>query len=611
MKAQTLPASPGWKSLLLDARVLLRPRSTVLALSLALILIGRVAGLLLPASIKYVIDDVIGNRNMSLLTPLVLVVLGAIVARGLTSLALTQLMSKASHRLVADLRRRVQAHVGRLPVAYFDANKTGALLSRIMNDVESLGSLVGGAAVAFCGSLITAVIALVILVITSPWLTAVALTPILILMLILRRSLATLRPAFLDRRRIQAEVTGRLSESLGGVRVVKGYNAESREAQVFSTGIHRLLENALHTLTGISLVSLAATLLLGIDGALVLFLGARQVSGGALTLGEFVKFTAFLAVLVGPMFEMVSVGPQLAEAVGGLERTRELLAERPEDEDPRRLATLGVVRGEVRFEQVSFAYTPGNSVLQDISFEAKPGTVTALVGPSGAGKSTVMSLLAAFHAPSAGTVRIDGVDLTTARLSSYRSQLGVVPQQAFLFDGTIRENVVFARPAATEKEFLEACRIAHVDEFAEALENKYETVVGERGVRLSGGQCQRVSIARAILANPRILILDEATSSLDSHSEALIQQGLAHLMTGRTTFVIAHRLSTIRLASLILVMEDGRILESGDHQSLLSRHGRYYELYTRQHNLHADLFFPPSGFPGPEQSPIRGEMAPS
>jgi len=409
----------------------------------------------------------------------------------------------------------------------------------------------------------------------------------------MRHAFATIRPIFRARPKINAEVTGRLTESLSGVRVVKGYHAEEREAVVFAAGVRRLLDNVLQSLTATSLMSLAATGLLGLVSAFVMYLGARRILAGAMTLGSFVEFTIFLGMLIAPVSQVVNIGTQLTEALAGLERTRELLAERREDADPARMVNLGPIRGEVIFENVTFAYEPQKLVLTDVTFVAEPGTVTALVGPSGAGKSTLIGLVAAFYIPAEGRILVDGIDLRRVRLSSYRTQLGVVLQDTFLFDGTIRENVAFSRPHANEAEILAACRIARVDEFAERFELKYDTVVGERGVKLSGGQKQRVSIARAILANPRILILDEATSSLDSESEALIQEGLAYLMKGRTTFVIAHRLSTVRRADQILLIENGRIIERGTHEELYSLGGRYWELYTRQHGVEANRLWVP------------------
>jgi ABC-type multidrug transport system fused ATPase/permease subunit len=579
--------------LLPDIWGLIKPRRWALGLGLFLIAINRAAGLVLPASTKYLIDDVIGKRDTAMLVPLVGAILAATALQGATSFTLTQVLSKAAQRLIAELRRKVQAHVGRLPVAYYDANKTGALVSRIMSDVEGIRNLVGTGLIEFLGGIVTAVLALVVLFRISAVLTGMAIVILGGFMLFLRRAFRTIRPLFRKRRAITAEVTGRLTESLGGVRVVKGYHAEEREAAVFSSGVERLLDNTMRSITATSLMSLSATVLLGCVGALVMYVGARQILGGSLTLGSFVTFTAFMAFLVAPVFQVVGIGTQLSEALAGLERTREVLRERPEDEDPVRTAVLGEIRGQVAFDEVFFAYDAAKPVLTGVSFEALPGTVTALVGSSGSGKSTIIGLIAAFHKPTGGTVRIDGADLSTIRLDSYRTRLGVVLQDTFLFDGTIRENVAFARPEAAEEEILDACRFARVDEFAETFENKYDTLVGERGVKLSGGQRQRVSIARAILASPRILILDEATSSLDSESEAAIQRGLAYLMQGRTTFVIAHRLSTIRRADQILVVEAGRIVECGTHASLLAAHGRYWDLYTRQHDLDSNLFLAP------------------
>jgi subfamily B ATP-binding cassette protein MsbA len=572
---------------------LVRPRRGLLAAGLVLIAVNRVCGLVLPASTKFLVDDVIGARRADLLLPLVGAVVAATLVQGVTSFGLTQILSKAAQRLIADLRRQVQAHVGRLPVAYFDANKTGALVSRIMTDVEGVRNLIGTGLVELIGGLLTAAIALVLMLRISPGMTGVTLLSLAIFGLVLYRSFGTLRPIFRERGKINAEVTGRLTESLGGVRVVKGYRAEDREAAVFATGVGRLLNNVLATLTSFSVLTLSSTILLGVVGAAVMYVGARQVLAGTLTVGGLFTYTMLLGFLVAPMFQVVSIGTQITEALAGLERTREVLHERPEDADPRRTVALGPLRGEVAFEDVYFAYETGKPVLLGVSFRADPGTVTALVGPSGAGKSTIIGLVAAFHVPTEGRVVVDGVSLATVRLDTYRSQLGVVLQETFLFDGTIRENVAFSRPEATAEQVLEACRIARVDEFATAFPQGYDTVVGERGVKLSGGQRQRVSIARAILADPRILILDEATSSLDSESEALIQEGLSFLMRGRTTFVIAHRLSTIRRANQILVVEGGRIVERGTHAALYTRRGRYREMYDRQHGVEANLFLAP------------------
>jgi subfamily B ATP-binding cassette protein MsbA len=423
--------------------------------------------------------------------------------------------------------------------------------------------------------------------------TALAAAFLLSFALALKQALKTIRPIFRERGKINAEVTGRLTETLGGVRVIKGYHAEEREEKVFAAGVARLLNNVLRTLTATSVMSLSASLLLGIVGAVIMFVGTRQIMAGTLTIGGFFTYTLFLGFLVAPIMQIVSIGTQLTEAFAGLERTHEILTERAEDNDPRRTISLGEIYGHIDFANVSFSYDGKRTVLDGISFTAEPGTVTALVGSSGSGKSTTIGLIASFYLPSKGRVLVDGVDLSSVRLDSYRTQLGVVLQESFLFDGTIGENVAFSRPDATREQILETCRIARVDEFAESFAEGYETLVGERGVKLSGGQRQRISIARAILAQPRILILDEATSSLDSESEAMIQQGLSYLMQGRTTFVIAHRLSTIRRADQILVMEQGRIVERGTHDELYGLRGRYYDLYTRQYGIESNLFLAP------------------
>ena len=583
------------------------PRRKLLLVGMLLMAINRLSGLVLPYSTKYLIDDIIGKHRTDLLTPLVLAVLSATLIQGVTSFTLTQLLSKAGQRLITELRRKVQEHVGRLSVAYYDANKSGVLVSRIMSDVEGVRNLIGTGLVEFAGGLMTAVVALVVLVRISPLMTGLTALAVGAFAFALKQAFTRIRPIFRERGKINAEVTGRLTESLGGVRVVKGYHAEAREAEVFGAGAQRLLNNVLRSLTAMSLMSLSATVLMGVVGATVMFLGSRQIFAGTLTLGGFMTFTAFLAFLVAPVFQIVGIGTQITEALAGLDRTHEVLAERPEDKDPRRTVALGPIRGNVAFDHVGFAYDAGKQVLYDVSFESEPGTVTALVGPSGSGKSTMISLIAAFHVPTEGAVYVDGVDLSTVRLDSYRTQLGVVLQDTFLFDGTIEENIAFARPGATKEQILEACRIARVDEFAENFDNKYETVVGERGVKLSGGQRQRVSIARAILADPRILILDEATSSLDSESEALIQEGLKYLMKGRTTFVIAHRLSTIRRADQILVVEAGRIVERGTHEYLYSLGGRYWDLYTRQHGVESNLFLAPGEGDGVPENEENGQ----
>ena len=572
---------------------LIRPRRGLLAIGFVLMVINRVSGLVLPYSTKYLIDSVIIKHQSSLLKPLVFAVLLATAIQGVTSFSLTQLLSKAAQRLIAELRQKVQAHVGRLPLSFHDSTKSGALVSRIMSDVEGIRNLIGTGLVDLIGGLLTALIAMVVLFRISALMTALAIGFLSGFAFSLKKAFGTIRPIFRERGKINAEVTGRLAESLGGVRVVKGYHAEEREEGVFSVGVLRLLNNVIRSLTATSIMSLSASLLLGVVGAVIMFVGARQIAAGTLTIGGFFTYTLFMGFLVAPIMQIVQIGTQLTEALAGLERTHEILAEQPEDQDPHRTLSLPEIQGNIDFENVSFNYDGVHDVLHDLSFHAEPGTVTALVGSSGSGKSTTIGLIAAFYVPTKGRVLVDGVDLSMVKLSSYRIQLGVVLQESFLFDGTIRENVMFSRPEASEEQVMRACRIARVDEFAESFENKYDTVVGERGVKLSGGQRQRISIARAILAEPRILILDEATSSLDSESEALIQQGLAYLMQGRTTFVIAHRLSTIRRADQILVIEQGRIIERGTHDQLYDLRGRYHELYTRQHGLQQNLFLAP------------------
>jgi subfamily B ATP-binding cassette protein MsbA len=612
------PTSERLKVLWPDIWALIRPRRWLFLAGFVLMVVNRVAGMVLPASTKYVIDDVIGDKRVGLLGPIVLAVVGATLIQGITSYGLTQLLSKAAQRLIAELRRKVQAHVGRLPVAYYDANKTGTLVSRIMSDVEGIRNLIGTGLVEFAGGLLTATIALVVLLRISHVMTLVTFGVLALFVILLNKAFATMRPIFRERGKINAEVTGRLTESLGAVRVIKGYHAEEREAGVFAAGVQRLLDNVLKTLTATSIMGLSSAVLLGIVGAVVMYVGARQILAGSMTLGGFFTYTAFLGFMVAPIFQIVAIGTQITEALAGLERTREVLRERPEDQDPNRTTTLDRLEGDVVFDHVSFAYEKDRPVLRDLSFRAAPGTVTALVGPSGGGKSTIIGLVAAFYTPVQGRITVDGADLATVRLDSYRTRIGVVLQETFLFDGTIRENVAFSRPEAGEAEIVEACHIAHVDEFANKFPNQLDTIVGERGVRLSGGQRQRVSIGRAILADPRNLILDEATASLVSESEAFIQAGLAHLMKARTTFVIAHRLSTIRRADQILVIEEGRILERGTHEQLFAMGGRYFDLYTKQHGVESNLFLAPGegdtvperetgagGRPAEEPSPLR------
>lgn len=581
------------RAVLPEVWALMRPRRGLLALGFVLMLINRVAALVLPYSTKFLVDTVINKHRIDQLRPLVLVVLAATLIQGITSFSLTQLLSKAAQRLIAELREKVQAHISRLPVAFYDSNKTGNLVSRIMSDVEGVRNLLGTGLVDFAGGVVTAGIALVLLFRTSALMTLIAVGSLLCFGVALNKAFATIRPIFRERGKINAEVTGRLTESLGGVRVIKGYHAEQREESIFAAGVRRLLDNVMRTLTATSVMGLSASVLLGGVGAVTMYVGAHQILSGTLTVGGFFSYTLLLGFLVAPIMQIVNIGTQVTEALAGLERTQEIMRERPEDQDPSRSVVLRDILGRVEFDGVSFSYDGKHEVLHDISFRAEPGTVTALVGSSGSGKSTTIGLISAFYVPTRGKVLVDRVDLSTVRLDSFRTRLGVVLQESFLFDGTIRENVAFSRPDATEEEILRACRIARVDEFAESFAEKYDTVVGERGVKLSGGQRQRISIARAILAEPRILILDEATSSLDSESEQMIQQGLSFLMQGRTTFVIAHRLSTIRRADQIMVMEQGQIVERGTHAQLYAAQGRYYDLYTRQQGVEENLFLAP------------------
>jgi ABC-type multidrug transport system fused ATPase/permease subunit len=594
------PPRPQLRAILPLVKELVRPRKGLLTLGFLLMAINRIAALVLPYSTRFLIDNVIVKRHVEILKPLVLAVLVATLIQGITSFSLTQLLSKAAQRLIAELRQKVQAHVGRLSVSFHDSTKSGVLVSRIMSDVEGVRNLIGTGLVDLAGGLITASIALVVLFRISSLMTVLAFGFLTCFAFALKKAFQTIRPIFRERGKINAEVTGRLAESLGGIRVVKGYHAEVREEQVFSGGVMRLLNNVMRTLTATSVMGLSASVLLGIVGAVIMYVGAKQILAGSLTIGGFFTYTLFMGFLIAPVMQIVQIGTQLTEALAGLERTQEILKESAEDSDPKRVVMLPEIKGDVDFRNVSFSYDGARTVLNDISFHAGPDTVTALVGSSGSGKSTTIGLISAFYVPTQGAVLVDGVDLSTVRLDSYRTQLGVVLQESFLFDGTIRENVAFSRPGASEEAVMRACKIARVDEFAENFADKYDTIVGERGVKLSGGQRQRISIARAILAEPRILILDEATSSLDSESEQMIQEGLSYLMRGRTTFVIAHRLSTIRRADQILVIEQGRVVERGSHEQLYAAQGRYYELYTKQHGVESNLFLAPGEADGEE-----------
>jgi len=576
-----------------DAMELVHARRGRLMLGFGLLLISKLCGLVLPGTTKVLLDDVIGKHRTELLTRIILLAGGATLIQAVTGFALSQVLGKAAQRSITEMRRSVQEHVGRLQISFFDQTKTGVLLSRVMTDAEGVRNLVGTGLVELAGGIVTALLALGILFYFSAKLTLIALGVLSLFGLVLLYAFRTLRPLFRERSKINAEVSGRLTESFSGVRVVKAYRAERREALTFTRGAHRLFRNVAKTMTGFSAVSAFSTLLLGIVGVAIMWVGAHEIEAGRMTVGSFVSFTLYLGLLVGPVVQIVSIGSQVTEAFAGLERIRELRDESREDSGDADREPLPRLDGRVEFRDVSFSYEEGVPVLHDISFASSPGTATALVGPSGAGKSTMIGLVAAFYRPTSGAVLVDGRDLSRVRLSDYRSQIGVVFQDNFLFDGSVYENIAYSRPDATREDVLRAGAIARCDEFVEKLPDGYDTVVGERGVKLSGGQRQRVAIARAILADPRILILDEATSSLDSESEALIQEGLAELMKGRTTFVIAHRLSTIRRADAILVVEGGRIVERGRHEDLLARGGRYADLYNRQYGLEANLFVNP------------------
>lgn len=588
MRNRRSDAGHRWEALA-DVYSILKPRRNILLVGFFLMAINRASGLILPASTKYLIDDVIGKREIHLLAPLLLIVIAATALQAGTSYGLTQLLSKSGLKVIADLRVKVHAHIAYLPLAFYDANKTGSLLSRIMNDVEGIRNLMGPGLISVVGGIMTAIFAAIVLLRIDLVMTIVVLIVFVVFGFAMTKSLKVIRPIFRARPKINAEVTGRLAESLSGIRVVKGYHAEQHEQTVFATGVQRLLDNSLQALTSISLATLVATCLMGTAGAAIMLLGTHEILLGYMTLGTFITYTIFLAMLIAPVSQVVTVGPQLTEALAGIERVREILNEPTELGITHRTITVSRIKGSVSFEGVNFSYDRNKPVLRDINFKSESGMATALVGPSGAGKSTIIGLIAAFYSPTSGRILLDGLDLTQVRLDSYRTQLGIVLQDPFLFDGTIRENVAFARPAAGEREILSACHIACVDEFVTSLDKGYGTFVGERGVKLSGGQKQRISIARAILADPRILILDEATSSLDSESEAFIQEGLRYLMRGRTTFVIAHRLSTTRQADQILVLEGGSIIERGRHETLYATQGRYYSLYTKQYGLESNI----------------------
>jgi ABC-type multidrug transport system fused ATPase/permease subunit len=588
-KKKRVSSAAAWR----EARELLWTHRRRLTIGLALMLISRLSGLVLPWSSKWLIDEVVTKGRTDLLGTIALATGAATVVQAVTSFALSQILGVAAQRAITDMRKRVQARVMRLPVRYFDSTQTGILVSRIMTDAEGIRNLVGTGLVSLAGGLVTAALGLGVLFWLNWKLTVIT---ILVLGMFgggMAYAFKTLRPLFRERGKINAEVTGRLTEALGGIRVVKSYTAEKREEIVFTKGAHRLFRNIAKSMTGVSATTAGSTVIVGIVGVLMIALGGRSVLAGEMTLGDLVMYMIFIGLVAAPLVSIASIGTQITEAFAGLDRIRELLDMQTETDEDATRAPLGRLDGDVEFENVWFEYDPGRPVLRGVSFRASPGTTTALVGSSGSGKSTLISLVMAFNRPTQGRILIDGTDLSGVRLLDYREQLASVLQENFLFDGTIAQNVGYAKPGATVDEIKHACRIAHCEEFVLQFPQGYDTIVGERGVKLSGGQRQRVSIARAILADPRILILDEATSSLDSESEQQIQDGLRRLRSGRTTFVIAHRLSTIRSADQILVVEAGEIIERGTHMELLALNGRYRQLYDKQYKFEMDRFINP------------------
>ncbi len=558
------------------------PRRKIVFIGLLLIVISRLASLVLPGASKYLIDEVIVNKDMHMLKILIAVVAISILVQAVTSYLLTKLLSVEAQHLISQLRLKVQKKILSLPISYFDNNKSGALVSRIMTDVEGVRNLVGTGLVQLVGGLLTAVISLILLIKISPSMTLYVLVPVILFAVVAAKAFKFIRPIFKKRGVINAEVTGRLTETINGVRVIKGFNAEEQENKTFEKGVDQLFQNVKQSLTSTAILSSAATLLLGLASTGIMGIGGYMIIKGELTFGEFLSFTLYLGFMIAPIVQMSNIGSQLTEAFAGLDRTQEIMNMLPENDVNIRTKKMPELKGDIHFDKVSFSYEEGKEVVRDISFDAPAGSVTALVGSSGSGKTTIASLAATFITPDSGTITIDGTDLSKVSLSEYRKHLGVVLQDDFLFEGTIRENILFARPDASEESVNSAVSSAYVNEFTDRFEKGLETVIGERGIKLSGGQRQRITIARAILADPKIIILDEATSSLDTESEALIQQSLNELMKGRTTFVIAHRLSTIRKADQILVIETGKIAERGNHEALIAQKGRYYELFTYQ-----------------------------
>ncbi|WP_026945310.1 ABC transporter ATP-binding protein [Algoriphagus marincola] len=558
------------------------PRRKHLLLGLFLIVISRLAGLVLPGASKYLVDDVIPSNDLQLLKWLIIAVVAAIVIQSVTSYALTQILSVEAQNLIAKLRSQVQSHIIKLPIRFFDNTKTGELVSRIMSDVEGVRNLVGTGFAQMIGGILTAVISLILLISISPMMTLYVLVPVIVFGVVSLKAFSKIRPIFRERGKINAQVTGRLTETLGGIRVIKGFNAEEQEIKTFQKGVDELFQNVKSSLTATSFVTSAGTLLLGLASAGIMGIGGWMIMEGQMTFGDFLAFTLYLGFMIAPIVQMSNIGSQLTEAFAGLDRTEEIMNAPLESDDKKRKIELHDFKGDVLFDKVSFSYEEGKEVVKEISFEAPAGSVTALVGTSGSGKTTIAGLAASFLNPDSGKISLDGNDLGEVTLESYRSRLGVVLQDDFLFEGTIRENILFPRPDATEDQLQQAVYAAHVQEFTDRFEEGLDTLIGERGVKLSGGQRQRIAIARAILADPKILILDEATSNLDTESETLIQASLKELMKGRTTFVIAHRLSTIRQADQILVIEQGEIVERGKHDELIALEGRYYQLYTYQ-----------------------------
>ena len=583
-----------------EAKGLMWTHRSTLAVGLVLVLVKSIVSFVMPLTPKYLGDEILAKGRPDLLVPLALVGAAAVIVQAVTSFGIAQIVSVAAQRAIATMREEVQRHVIRLPVGYFDSTKSGILISRIMNDPEGIRNLIGTGLVQLVGGVITAVIALFILLALHWQLTVATIAFMTIFAFVLSIAMKRLRPIFRQRGEITADVTGRLGETLGGVRLVKTYVAEEREQRVFAEGVKRLFKNIASTITGTSAVTAISTLVVGGVTVMILLFGGRAVVNGEWQMWDLFTYVMVVGWMVTPLVQLASVGTQITEALAGLDRVRELRAMATEDDEDAQRSPIDTIEGEVVFENVEFEYEPGVRVLHDVSFRSAAGTTTALVGPSGSGKSTLIGLVMAFHRPTEGRVLIDGKDLSSLRLRDFRQQLGVVMQDNFLFDGSIRENIMFSKPNATDDEVRTAGRIAHCDEFVNRFEKGYDTIVGERGVKLSGGQRQRVAIARAILADPRVLVLDEATSSLDSESEALIQDGLRKLRQGRTTFVIAHRLSTIKSADQILVLDDGRIVERGRHANLVNAGGLYQRLYERQQGLVRDLFINPGEDPVPE-----------